>query len=43
MNYDIESIQRTLFIGKNGYIVGDHMEEITKVELDKEIKSLLSD
>ncbi|WP_297418206.1 TlpA disulfide reductase family protein [Clostridium sp.] len=42
MNYNVESIPRTLFIDKNGYIVGDHMGEITKVELDKEIKSLLN-
>ncbi|WP_315072098.1 TlpA disulfide reductase family protein [uncultured Clostridium sp.] len=43
INYNIESIPRTLFIDKNGYIVKDYMGEITKVELDNEIKSLLSD
>ncbi len=43
INYNIESIPRTLFIDKNGYIVKEYMGEITKVELDNEIKSLLSD
>ncbi|MDR3596315.1 TlpA disulfide reductase family protein [Clostridium sp.] len=43
MNYNIESIPRTLFIDKNGYIIKDYIGEITKAELDNQIKSLLSD
>ncbi len=43
VNYTIGSIPRTLFIDNDGYIVKDYMGEITKVELDNEIKSLLSD
>ncbi|OOM76736.1 TlpA disulfide reductase family protein [Clostridium sp. BL-8] len=43
VNYTIESIPRTLFIDKDGYIVKDYMGEITKAELNNEIKSLLSD
>lgn len=43
MNYNIESIPRTLFIDKNGYIIKEYIGEITKEELDNQIKSLLSD
>lgn len=43
MNYNIESIPRTLFIDKNGYIIKDYIGEISKEELDDQIKSLLSD
>jgi thiol-disulfide isomerase/thioredoxin len=43
INYNIDSIPRTLFIDKNGYIVKDQKGEITKAELDDQIKSLLSD
>lgn len=43
VNYTIGSIPRTLFIDKDGYIVKDYMGEITKAELNNEIKSLLSD
>ena len=42
-NYTISSIPRTLFIDKNGYIVEDHLGQITKNELENEINSLLSD
>ena len=41
MNYDIESIPRTLFIDKDGYIVKDYMGEITKDELNDQIKKIL--
>jgi thiol-disulfide isomerase/thioredoxin len=43
MNYNIESIPRTLFIDKDGNIIKDYSGEISKVELDNQIKSLLSD
>lgn len=43
INYNIESIPRTLFIDKNGYIIKDQIGEITKAELDNQTKSLLSD
>lgn len=43
MNYNIESIPRTLFIDKDGNIIKDYSGEITKKELDNQIKSLLSD
>lgn len=42
-NYTISSIPRTLFIDKNGYIVEDHLGQITKDELENQINSLLSD
>lgn len=42
-NYNISSIPRTLFIDKDGYIVEDHSGQITKGELENQIKSLLSD
>lgn len=42
-NYTISSIPRTLFIDKNGYIVEDHLGQITKNELENEINLLLSD
>lgn len=40
-NYNIESIPRTLFIDKNGYIIKDYIGGITKADLDNQIKSLL--
>lgn len=43
VNYNILTIPRTLFIDKNGYIVEDHSGDITKDELESQIKSLLSD
>lgn len=43
MNYNIESIPRTLFIDKEGNIIKDYLGKISKVELDNQIKSLLSD
>lgn len=43
MNYNIESIPRTLFIDKDGNIIKDYSGKISKVELDNQIKSLLSD
>lgn len=43
ISYNIDSIPRTLFIDKNGYIIKDQEGEITKAELDDHIKSLLSD
>lgn len=43
INYNIESIPRTLFIDKNGYIIKDQIGEITKEELDNQTKALLSD
>lgn len=42
-NYNISSIPRTLFIDKHGYIVEDHLGQITKDELENQINSLLSD
>ncbi|AQR94383.1 TlpA family protein disulfide reductase [Clostridium saccharoperbutylacetonicum] len=41
-SYNIESIPRTLFIDKNGDIVNDHLGEISKKEMDAQIKGLLS-
>lgn len=43
VNYNILTIPRTLFIDKNGYVVEDHSGDITKDELESQIKSLLSD
>lgn len=43
ISYNILSIPRTLFIDKNGDIIKDYSGEITKKELDNQIKSLLND
>lgn len=43
INYNIESIPRTLFIDKNGYIIKDHLGAISKKELENQIKILLGD
>lgn len=42
ISYNILSIPRTLFIDKNGDIIKDYSGEITKKELDNQIKSLLN-
>lgn len=42
INYNISAIPRTLFIDKDGYIVKDHSGEITKEELENQIKFLLN-